>query len=248
MHGFFTSFIQGLCAGEKWNKWAAGFVDQYGKGVFSLLIFYFWIGWSSTVLSLLSGFLFGHCASWSDSQASGATWQPGEQGQGHVLNFHLGVVLFSFIVLKVGLAALAVAKQLKSKVEVRTLCQTIFTPAVCSAWNLYLLAIKLEYSQVEGLGLPRSLWSEVSRLIGGIACENISNTNQWRLWQIACENILKNNQWRLWVGVACENISKAGWRKLWGYNFIFWADLLFQTAVQSTLCFHGNISICLSVL
>merc|ERR1712181_178578 len=48
----------------------------------------------------------------------------------------------------VGLAALAVAKQLKSKEE------------------------------VERLGLPRSLWSEVSRLIGGIACAHTSKTNQ----------------------------------------------------------------------
>lgn len=47
----------------------------------------------------------------------------------------------------VGLAALAVAKQLKSKEE------------------------------VEGLGLPRSLWSEVSRLIGGITCENTAEAS-----------------------------------------------------------------------
>jgi len=48
----------------------------------------------------------------------------------------------------VGLAALAVAKQLKSKEEVGR------------------------------LGLPRSLWGEVSKLIGGITCENTSEACQ----------------------------------------------------------------------
>ena len=37
--------------------------------------------------------------------------------------------------------------------------------------------VELDFPQVEGLGLPRSLWSEVSRLIGGITCENTAEAS-----------------------------------------------------------------------
>ena len=75
---------------------------------------------------------------------------------------------------QVGLAALAVAKQLKSKEEVRAQLSSSDDKSRSLVQDKN---VDLYFPQVEGLGLPRSLWSEVSRLVGGITCENTADAS-----------------------------------------------------------------------
>ena len=80
-------------------------------------------------------------------------------------------------------------------------------------------------TQVGRLGLPRSLWGEVSKLIGGITCENTSEACQWKMNGIACKNTQENMRWKFLWGFHV---------KLWqGYRRKF-GGINFESAVEAT--------------